>query len=38
MSSGDLSGFDAKRMKGGVAKGRVTKTRPGKNRRKAMNK
>ncbi|KAF9869461.1 rRNA processing protein [Colletotrichum karsti] len=38
MSSGDLSGFNAKRMKGGVANGRVTKTRPGKNRRKAMNK
>ncbi|KAF6824545.1 rRNA processing protein [Colletotrichum plurivorum] len=37
ISSGDLSGFNAKRMKGGVAKGRVTKTqRPGKNRRKAM--
>ncbi|KAJ0388207.1 hypothetical protein COL922a_000838 [Colletotrichum nupharicola] len=36
MSSGDLSGFNAKRMKGGVAKGRVTKTRPGKNRRKSM--
>ncbi|KAH8174239.1 eukaryotic rRNA processing protein EBP2 domain-containing protein [Sarocladium implicatum] len=41
MSSGDLSGFDAKRMKAGggggrVAKGRVTKPqRPGKNRRKA---
>ncbi|KAK0392176.1 hypothetical protein NLU13_1674 [Sarocladium strictum] len=40
-SSGDLSGFDPKRMKAGggggrVAKGRVTKPqRPGKNRRKA---
>ncbi|KAL2211959.1 Ebp2-domain-containing protein [Sarocladium strictum] len=42
ISSGDLSGFDAKRMKAGggggrVAKGRVTKSqRPGKSRRKAQ--
>ncbi|WYZ39006.1 hypothetical protein EsH8_III_000920 [Colletotrichum jinshuiense] len=37
MSSGDLSAFNPKRMKG-VANGRVNKTqqRPGKNRRKAM--
>ena len=35
MSSGDLSGFDAKKMKAG-GKGRVAKTRPGKARRKAM--
>ena len=41
-SSGDVSGFNNRRgggSGGGVAKGRVTKTkaqRPGKNRRKAM--
>ncbi|KAF7562581.1 hypothetical protein G7046_g1565 [Stylonectria norvegica] len=35
MSSGDLSGFDPKTMKAG-GKSRVTKTRPGKNRRKSM--
>lgn len=36
MSSGDLSGFDAKKMKAG-GKGKVTKSqRPGKARRKAM--
>ena len=35
-SSGDLSGFNAKKMKAG-SKSRVTKaSRPGKNRRKAM--
>ena len=33
MSSGDLSGFDAKKMKAG---GRVSKPRPGKARRKTM--
>ncbi|QPC73479.1 hypothetical protein HYE68_004231 [Fusarium pseudograminearum] len=33
MSSGDLSGFDAKKMKAG---GRVAKPRPGKARRKTM--
>ncbi|RGP60690.1 rrna-processing ebp2 [Fusarium longipes] len=33
MSSGDLSGFDPKKMKAG---GRVSKSRPGKARRKAM--
>lgn len=36
MSSGDLSGFDAKKMKAGGGKGKVTKTRPGKARRKSM--
>ncbi|KXH55722.1 eukaryotic rRNA processing protein EBP2 [Colletotrichum nymphaeae SA-01] len=36
VSSGDLSGFNAKRMKGGV--GKKPQQRPGKNRRKAMNK
>ncbi|OLN95434.1 rRNA-processing protein EBP2 [Colletotrichum chlorophyti] len=39
ISSGDLSAFNPKRMKGGVAKGRVGKPaqqRPGKNRRKSM--
>lgn len=36
MSSGDLSGFNAKKMKAG-GKGKVTKsTRPGKARRKSM--
>ncbi|KAH7166258.1 eukaryotic rRNA processing protein EBP2-domain-containing protein [Dactylonectria macrodidyma] len=34
-SSGDLSGFDAKKMKAG-SRGKVTKTRPGKARRKSM--
>ncbi|KPM41638.1 hypothetical protein AK830_g4932 [Neonectria ditissima] len=34
-SSGDLSGFDAKKMKAG-GRGKVTKTRPGKARRKSM--
>lgn len=33
MSSGDLSGFDPKKMKAG---GRVAKSRPGKARRKTM--
>jgi rRNA-processing protein EBP2 len=33
MSSGDLSGFDPKKMKAGS---RVSKSRPGKARRKAM--
>jgi rRNA-processing protein EBP2 len=33
VSSSDLSGFDSKKMK---AKGRVSKTRPGKSRRQAM--
>lgn len=33
MSSSDLSGFDAKKMKAG---GKVSKSRPGKARRKAM--
>ncbi|OHE91902.1 eukaryotic rRNA processing protein EBP2 [Colletotrichum orchidophilum] len=36
VSSGDLSGFNAKRMKGGI--GKKPQQRPGKNRRKAMNK
>lgn len=39
-SSGDLSGFDPKRMKSGGARGgaggKVAKARPGKARRKAM--
>lgn len=35
ISSGDLSGFNAKGMKAG-GKGKVSKARPGKDRRKAM--
>lgn len=34
-SSGDLSGFNAKGMKAG-GRGKITKARPGKDRRKAM--